>query len=117
MKKLSLNDLNILKASFEPLIFKNAFDLVYEKQIPNTGVVFLGGALELLRNKQVVDQIQPGCILGIHHLVHNEPVKLGWKVKENSVLIMLQKSDIFEALKNHSSDLHRIFSDGMTNDN
>ena len=116
MKKLSVKDLNILKAKFETLTFNTAFDLVYEKQVPNTGVVLLGGELELLRHKQVQARISPGCILGLQQMVNNEPVKLGCKVKENSVLIMIQKSDIMEALENSSSDLHRIFSDGITSD-
>lgn len=108
-----MKDLGILKSYFEPLTFNNSFDLVYEKQVPNTGVVLLGGELELVRHNQVTDKIGPGCMVGLQQLINNEPVKSGCKVKENSVLLMIQKTDIVEALQDAKSELHRIFSAGL----
>lgn len=111
MKKLSTKDLDILKACFESVTFENSFVLVYEKQVPNTGVVLLDGELQLFRNKQqVTERIEPGYIVGLQQMINNETVKYGCKVKENSKLIILRKAEIKEALENKNSDLHRIFT-------
>ena len=111
MRVLSDNEISILQQHFQPLTFENAFQLVYEKQIPNTGVVLIAGEMELIKQKKVHEKIRPGFLLGVHHLVNNEPVKFGCKVKENSVVIMIQKSDIMEALNNRKSALHDIISE------
>ena len=100
---LSRSDLESLKKNREVLSFAADFDLVYEKQIPNAGIALLEGNIELVKNKVPMETLTAGCLLGVHHIIHEEPVKLGAKILKNSKIILIGKSEIVESLKESPS--------------
>lgn len=113
IKKLTSSEIKLLKKQYQSLTFQGGCDLVYETQIPNTGIVLINGELALFRKKKLKTKVQPGSLLGVHELVHNIPVEHSCKVLGNSELIMIQKSDIIEALSDESSDLYCIIKDSL----
>jgi hypothetical protein len=96
MKKLSPPELAYLEGRYEPMLCCGSFDLVYEDQIPNTGVVLLEGEAVLTRKKRVVESVEPGTAMGLQELLRNEPVRHGFKVHVNARVILLQKSDLID---------------------
>lgn len=96
MKKLSDQDLRYLISRFEPIQFTNPFDLVYEDQIPITGVILVEGDAILTKKSKPLEKILPGTVLGIHQLLNNVPVKNGCKILGQARVILLQKSEILE---------------------
>lgn len=108
LKKLTSQEIKLLKKHFKILKFNSAFDLVYESQIPNTAIVFLNGELALFKKKKIKFSVRPGTMLGLHSMLNNEPSKHACRVKENSQLIIIHKSDIVEALKDKNSALYDI---------
>jgi signal-transduction protein with cAMP-binding, CBS, and nucleotidyltransferase domain len=110
IKKLTSQELAILKKHFKPIKFNHSFNLVYEEQVPNTGIVLLDGGLDILRKKKVEESIAPGNLLGLHQLLHNEPVKRGCQIRKDSEVIMIQKSDVLEALEDEDSELYPILA-------
>jgi signal-transduction protein with cAMP-binding, CBS, and nucleotidyltransferase domain len=113
VKKLSAQLIQALRNMYEPITFQNAFNLVYEKQVPNTGIILLSGDASFVKKKKPVEKIEPGSLLGIHHLVNNEQVRYGCMVEEDAEVILLQKTDIKEALKNRKSILNKVLKDGL----
>lgn len=113
IKKLTQLQIKNLKKQFQSLKFSNDFDLVYESQVPNTGIVLLNGELALFQKKKIKSMIKPGNMLGVYELLNNEPVSHGCKVIGNSELIMIQKSDILDALSDEESDLYAILKDNI----
>jgi len=113
IKKLTSEEIEILKHHFQSLKFNNDFDLVYETQVPNTGIVLLDGELELIKKKKIKSTVRPGNMLGIYKLLKNEPSELGCKVKGNSELLIIQKSDLMEALSDKNSELYAIIKENI----
>lgn len=101
-------DLEVLKEHFETITFNSEFDLVYEKQIPNTGIVLVDGELNLLMNKKHTELKLPGVILGIKNMMENVPFKFKCRVKEQTKLILIPKSEIMKILKEKNSQLYKI---------
>lgn len=110
MKKLNSKELSILKKHFTPLRINNSCNLVYEKQIPNMAIVLLDGELELISRNKPAEKISPGSLMGVHQLINNEPVKQGCKIRENSEIIILQKSDLLEVSQDDNSELFPILN-------
>ncbi len=108
LKKLTADQLSALKSQFSSLLFSNPFHLVYENQIPNTGVILIDGEAHLTRRNKGLLRLEPGSMVGVHELVHNEPVKYGCQIKENAEVILLQKSDVLNALSDEESLLHQV---------
>jgi signal-transduction protein with cAMP-binding, CBS, and nucleotidyltransferase domain len=108
MKKLNDRIISLLRSKYQPVRFNSDFDLVYENQIPNTGIVLLEGEAALIHRKKELEKIEPGSHFGIHELVHDEPVKYGCQVKGNSEVILLPKSEVFSALNDQENPLHEI---------
>lgn len=106
--QLKPEDLLKFSQSFELLTFKNDFDLVYENQIPSAGIVLLEGLIELVSRSKVVMNVYPGHLLGVMNLLNAQPVTYGCRVKANSKIILLGKSDILNYVKNKKSDLFPI---------
>jgi signal-transduction protein with cAMP-binding, CBS, and nucleotidyltransferase domain len=111
MKMLTPVELEILKRHFPPILFEQDFDLVYEEQVPNTGLVLIKGEVELVRRRKVKDKLGPGAMLGIHQLIHNRPVVLGCRIKAKSEVIILHKSNVLELLHRSESELRPILAD------
>lgn len=106
--QLKPEELLKISQSFERHTFKNDFDLVYENQIPSAGILLLEGSIDLISNAKVVMKIYPGHLLGVTHLMNAQPVTYGCRVKANSQIILLGKSDILTYVKNKKSDLFPI---------
>ena len=111
LKVLSTKQIKFLKKKFEPLKFNADFHLVYESQVPNTGIVLLTGELNFFRKKKVQSLIKSGVIFGIYELINNVPMLHGCRVLENSELIILQKSDLLAAMTDENSELFEIIKD------
>lgn len=108
IKRLTKKEIDFLKEKFQSLKFNNDFQLVYESQVPNTGIVLIEGTMALLKKKKVQETLLPGSMVGVKELIHNEPLPLGCKIMGNSELIMLQKSEILEAINDKDNELYAI---------
>jgi signal-transduction protein with cAMP-binding, CBS, and nucleotidyltransferase domain len=108
INKLTEEDIILLKETHDILSFPNDYDLVYEKQIPKAGIALIDGEIELTKNSKCLEKIAAGNLLGIHHLINQEPVKVGCKIKKDSKVIMLGKSEVLECLRNTKSKLFQL---------
>lgn len=108
IKELTENEILALKEMFEPETFTSDFDLVYEAQVPNTGLVLLSGQINILKRKKVLGSFLPGTLIGIHNLVSNIPSKVGLRILGNSEVLMLHKSAVLEALEDKDTELFKI---------
>jgi CRP-like cAMP-binding protein len=113
IKNLTKQEIKLLKKHFQILKFNTSFDLVYESQIPNTGIVLLNGELALFKKKKVKFTVRPGSMLGVHMLLNNQTSELGCRIKENSEIIIIHKSDIIEALANKDSELYELLKENL----
>jgi signal-transduction protein with cAMP-binding, CBS, and nucleotidyltransferase domain len=111
---LTTEELNMLKQRYTALKFNNDFELVYDSQIPNTGIVLLQGQIALLKRKKVKDVLPPGTLLGVSNLINNLPMNVDCKLLGNSEVIMLNKSEILEALNNQDSELYQIIKEEVS---
>ena len=109
-KIITLSDqkLEMLKKHFQILTFNSDFDLIYESQIPNTGIILLSGEIYLTKNNKMKSLLEPGSVVGFYNLLNNEPVEFGYRVKGNSDIILIQKLEMIEALTKKTSPLHTI---------
>lgn len=113
MKELTSKEIKLLKKHFQILKFNSDFDLVYESQIPNTGIVLLNGELALFKEKKIQFSVRPGTMLGVSLLYHNKPSKLRYKLMGNSEILIIHKSDIIEALSDKTSELYAILKENI----
>lgn len=114
IRKLTEKEINTLRDRYESLKFNNDVELVYETQVPNTGIVLIEGQIALLKRKKVQSTLGPGSLIGVRNLVNNEPTQVSAKVMGNSELIMLNKSEILEALNDKDSDLYAIIKEEVS---
>lgn len=105
---------NKIRDNYDSFTFKNECDLVYEQQIPNTGIVLIKGQLTLLKKKKIEKEITAGGMIGVYNLINNNPSSVTCKVQGDSELIMLQKSQILEALNDEKSELYAIIKEELT---
>lgn len=91
---LNLGDIEILEKEFDILTFPNDFDLVYENQIPSTGVAILDGCVEMMKGSKIQDTITKGHVLGLQELLEEIPSKYGYRVKAHSKVVLIGKSQI-----------------------
>jgi signal-transduction protein with cAMP-binding, CBS, and nucleotidyltransferase domain len=111
INKLSEKQIKTLKESHEVLSINNDCDLVYEKQIPNAGIALIDGEIELVKKSKTLEKVTPGNLLGIHHIINQEPVKIGCKVKKDSKIILIGRSEVLECIKNKESKLFGLIND------
>lgn len=110
-EKVSVLDpdiLEILKKEFDILTFPNDFDLVYENQIPATGVAVLEGMIELIKGSKVKGKYSAGHLLGLSQLLEDTPVKFGFRVKAQSKVILIGKSKFLECSKKKGNLLKKL---------
>lgn len=107
---LSPTDIEILKKDFEVLTFANDFELVYENQVPCTGIALLEGHIEIFKDSKIISIVDAPNLLGIIQLLGGIPVKYGCRVKAKSKIILLGKSDILNFRKKSSKGhpLHKV---------
>lgn len=97
-----------LKEDFETLTFPNDFDLVYENQVPATGVALLEGFIELTKGSKVKGKYSSGYILGLSQLLEDTPVKFGLRVKAKSKVILIGKSKFLECSRKKGNLLKKL---------
>jgi len=108
IQKLDQTKLELLKDHFETVKFHSEFDLVYEKQIPNTGIILISGELNLLKKKTILELKLPGISLGIKNILDNIPFRFNCRVKEGTELILIPKSELFRILNEKNSPLYSV---------
>jgi signal-transduction protein with cAMP-binding, CBS, and nucleotidyltransferase domain len=96
---------------FEVITFNNDFDLVYEKQISNTGIILFHGEIELFKKKKSLLINTPGSIVGINSMLENVPLHYNCRVKKDSTIIMLPKSEIIKILQKRNDPLFKLISE------
>ena len=113
-----LNEIQIkeLKENHEVLLIPDDFDIVYEKQIPNAGIALIDGEIELTKRSKFFESIKSGSLIGIYQLIHQEPIKVGCKVKKDSKIILLGRSEILDSLKDSKSILFHLIKDYRKNE-
>ncbi len=108
--QLTSNELGQLSQELGPVHFSHDFNFSYQKQIPQAGIVLLEGEIQLLKNNRIQETISPGFMLGIKNLLNEIPLKSGLFILKESKVIILNKTQILEGLKNPSSKLHWLMS-------
>lgn len=111
INKLKKEHLSKLLKQHQVLSFPNDFDLVYEKQIPNTVVALVEGEVELTKKSKPLERITEACLLGLHHLLNHEPVKYGCRIKKDAKVMLIGKSEIKEHLEDKDSELHLLIKE------
>jgi signal-transduction protein with cAMP-binding, CBS, and nucleotidyltransferase domain len=108
-----LDALNLKRIAdfFEVITFNNDFDLVYEKQISNTGIILFHGEIELFKKKKSLFINTPGSIVGINSMLENVPLHYNCRVKKDSTIIMLPKSEIMKILQTRNDPLFKLISE------
>ncbi len=107
---LTTSQLTALVQEFELLTFPKDFVIVYEHQVPCAGIALIQGQIELSRNAKVLRIIEDGYVLGISELLLGQPVRFDVRLKAESKIILLGKSDIINFRSNGRSELHPILS-------
>lgn len=102
------SEIQILKKEFEVLTFPNDFDLVYEGQVPCTAIALIKGHIEIFKDSKTILSVDAPNLLGVTQLLEGMPVKYGCRVKANSQIILLGKSDILSFTKRKSSKNHPL---------
>ena len=113
IKTLTTQQVKFLKKKFKPLKFNADFHLVYESQIPNTGIVLLDGQITFIHKRKKLPQVGKGLIFGIYEILNNIPSMHGCLVVGNSELIMIQKSDLIEAMEAKNCELFEIIKEHL----
>jgi signal-transduction protein with cAMP-binding, CBS, and nucleotidyltransferase domain len=105
---LSLIEIDALKKDFEVLTFTNDFDIVYEEQVPCTGIVIIEGQVEFIKNSKVQETLHEGYLIGVYHLINEYPATYGCRIKAKSKIILLGKSDILGLKQTEKSQSHSV---------
>lgn len=108
---LNPDEIKALTSQYEVLTFGHDFDLVYENQIPVTGIALIEGKIEFIKRSKPFFQIAESCILGIQDLMNGTPIKHGCRIKGNSKIVLIGKSEILDILKNQKSKLFNLVKD------
>jgi signal-transduction protein with cAMP-binding, CBS, and nucleotidyltransferase domain len=111
IQQIDLSDLETITDVFGIMTFSNDFDLVYEKQIPNTGIILLQGELSLTKKKSSLIVVTPGSLLGLQNMLNGIPINFKCSVKKDTSVILLPKSEIMKILKKKNSPLYKILFD------
>jgi hypothetical protein len=102
---LNFGELAKLSNTFETLTFKNDFVLVYQNQVPSIGIALIEGEIELIKDQRICEIVKSPHLLGIYHLLHEQPSPIGCKIKANSKIIFIGKSMVLSTIKNKRSEL------------
>lgn len=102
MTSLTANEVDQLKKSRETFSVPADTEIIYEKQIPIAGLILIQGEVEFTKRQRGRDSMNSSCMIGIHEVLHEIPVQMGCKVKKDSQIILLGKSEILRASEEHS---------------
>ena len=93
---LTQKDISILGQAFETLVFPNDFDLIYENHVPPAGVILIDGKLELLKKSKTKMEITSPQLVGMNELLLGSPFPYSCRVKANTKVILIGKSQVPE---------------------
>lgn len=99
---LTANEVEQLMKSRETISVHADTEIVYEKQVPNAGLILVQGEIEFFKRSKNQGNMTSSCIIGMNEVLHEIPVKMGCKVKKDSQIILLGKSEILRASDEHS---------------
>jgi len=108
---LNPDEIEALTNQYDVLTFGHDFDLVYENQVPVTGIALIEGKIEFIKRSKPFFQIAQSCLLGVEDLMRGTPLKHGCRIKGNSKIILIGKSEILALLKNQKSKLFNLVKD------
>lgn len=109
-KFLTAEDIKNLDRHCQKVKFPKTFHLVYKSQVPNAAFILLNGHIVLFKNKHVINITERGAILGVHELMNNKPSFFSCKIIEESELMMVNKSDLVDAIDNEHSVFQLILN-------
>lgn len=107
--KVDNKELKLLSRGKEVVTFPEDFTLVYENQIPNTGVALVDGNLYLTKKSKIFETVKPGTVLGLTEVLDAIPVKLGCRIEKNSKVLLFGKSEILEILRDPEHEFFSLF--------
>lgn len=103
LTEISAIELENLKKNHEVISFDTDMDLVYEKQIPIGGLVLLQGEIEFTKRYKIHGTTTSSCVIGLNEVLNEIPIQHGCKVKKDSEVILLGKSELLNATEEHSA--------------
>lgn len=103
LTEISVSQLENLRRDHKVISFDMDMDLVYEKQIPIAGLVLLQGEIEFTKRYKTQGTTTTSCILGLNEVMNELPVQHGCKVKKDSEVILLGKSELLRAISEEQS--------------
>lgn len=102
LTSLTANEVELLKRSRETISVHADTEIVYEKQIPIAGLILIQGEVEFTKRQKGHASTNSSCIIGVNEVLHEIPVQMGCKVKKDSQIILLGKSEILRASEEQS---------------
>lgn len=99
---LTANEVEQIKKTRETISVHADTEIVYEKQVPIAGLVLVHGEVEFTKRQKGHASTTSSCIIGVNEVLHEIPVQMGYKVKKDSQIILLGKSEILRATEEHS---------------
>lgn len=103
LTEISATQLENLRKNHEVISFDTDMDLVYEKQVPIAGLVLLQGEIEFTKRYKTQGTTTSSCILGLNEVLNELPVQHGCKIKKDSEIILLGKSELLNATEEQSA--------------
>lgn len=97
-----------LKECRDVIHVKRDLEFVAGKQIPIGGIILLEGAVEFTENETATDTSTCCSIMGVKQVLENIEVTYGCRIKRDSQIIILGKSEIISAIENKDSELAKI---------
>lgn len=112
MKKRNpvLNDeaLHILGGHFNLYTYRSDDILAREKQVPPVAMILINGTVELYKKKNFIEELRAGTLVGVYNLVRNIPFHFEYRIKANSQLLILPKSELMTILWDRKSLLYHL---------
>lgn len=91
---ISETELEILMNIHKPIAIETDMTIVYEKQIPNNGVILVEGEIEFKKKRKAQINTKDRCIVGVREVVNNIPIQYSCTIKKNSLIIFLGRSEL-----------------------
>ncbi|MGE3608306.1 MAG: hypothetical protein AB7I27_01870 [Bacteriovoracaceae bacterium] len=109
--KLTKFQLSKIRENFESLKCCKNFYYVYESQTPNFVCVLLEGEMHVIKKRKKIEVINSGNLIGLENLLKNKKFKSDIWVSPNSVLVLLGKTEIIQALKEKQCKLYHLIKE------
>ncbi|MGE3610255.1 MAG: hypothetical protein AB7I27_11750 [Bacteriovoracaceae bacterium] len=109
INKLNPTIITELLKKYKVFSFTKDCDLVYENHVPNTAVALVEGEVEITKKSKAFEKITENCLIGLHHLMHHEPAIYGCRIKKDTKVLLIGKSELKDELKNKDSHLYELF--------